>query len=121
MYRFFDVNFNNKITFNEFSKTLEALNLKIAVKDQLKIFKFLDNNSKGYINYQDFCNLSDERRRKIDPIALIKGGSDAASNASGVRGPNYNALSPENREKARLRSKPNGAPKDLNELEAYLK
>lgn len=66
-FRFFDVNFNNEITFNEFTKSLEAIKLKIPVKEQQKIFAYLDQGSKGYITYDDFCNITDERRRKIDP------------------------------------------------------
>lgn len=42
-FRFFDVNFNNQITFNEFAKSLEALKLKMPMKDQQKIFKYLDS------------------------------------------------------------------------------
>ena len=41
-FRFFDVNFNNEITFNEFTRSLEAIKLKIPVREQQMVFKFLD-------------------------------------------------------------------------------
>jgi hypothetical protein len=28
----------------------------------------MDQGKKGYITYDDFCELSEERRRKIDPV-----------------------------------------------------
>ena len=34
-FRFFDINFKNQITFNEFSKGLETLKVKVSLKDQL--------------------------------------------------------------------------------------
>lgn len=62
-FRFFDINFKNQITFNEFSKGLETLKVKVSLKDQLLCFKYLDTEEKGFITYHDFCNLTDERRR----------------------------------------------------------
>jgi predicted lipoprotein len=32
-FRFFDINFKNQITFNEFSKGLETLKVKVSLKD----------------------------------------------------------------------------------------
>ena len=37
-FRFFDINFKNQITFNEFSKGLETLKVKVSLKDQLQCF-----------------------------------------------------------------------------------
>ena len=37
------------------------------------VFKYLDKEQKGYIDYADFCNLSDERRLNLDPAqAMLK-------------------------------------------------
>lgn len=66
-FRFFDVNFKNQITFNEFAKGLETLKVKVSLKDQYRCFKYLDSEEKGFVTYHDFCNLTDERRRQIDP------------------------------------------------------
>lgn len=32
-----------------------------------EIFCYLDKEKKGYINYINFCDLSEERRRNLDP------------------------------------------------------
>lgn len=67
--------------------------------------------------------MSDERRRKIDPAqAMIEDykKSEAGSQV-GKRAPHNNAISPDKRERERLRELANEAPKDLNELESYLK
>lgn len=32
------------------------------------MFKFLDRGQKGYISYNDFCQLSEEKRRNLDRI-----------------------------------------------------
>ena len=60
--RFFDLNYNNRISFNEFALGLENLKIKLSSRDALLIYNYLDNNRKGYIDYNDFCNLSEERR-----------------------------------------------------------
>ena len=68
-FRFFDTNFNNRVSFNEFTRGMEALKVKMSSKDQLLVFNHLDVGEKGYVNYQDFCNLSEERRLNIDPAS----------------------------------------------------
>lgn len=66
-YRFFDVNYNNRVTFNEFSKGLEMLKVKMNLKDQLACFKYLDHDDSQYLTYDEFCGLTVERRANIDP------------------------------------------------------
>ena len=68
-YRFFDINFNNRVSFNEFILGMENLKVKLSSRDALLIFNHLDQEKKGYINYNDFCNLAEERRNNIDPAA----------------------------------------------------
>ena len=46
---------------------MEALKVRMAIQDQRKCFEFLDKEKKGFLDYKDFCNLSEERRRGIDP------------------------------------------------------
>ena len=67
-YRYFDVNFNNRVSFNEFQKGLDHMRLKFQVNELDVIFKYLDRNQKGYITYNDFCGLSEEKRRNLDRI-----------------------------------------------------
>jgi Ca2+-binding EF-hand superfamily protein len=70
-FRYFDSNYNNSISFNEWTQSMEAIKLKMSIKDQLECFKFLDREDKGFINYEDFCGLTDTRRRNIDPAAQM--------------------------------------------------
>lgn len=67
-YRYFDVNFNNRVSFNEFQKGLDHMRLKFQVNELDIIFKYLDRGQKGYIAYNDFCQLSEEKRRNLDRI-----------------------------------------------------
>lgn len=70
-YRYFDLNFNNRVSFNEFILGMENLKVKLSSRDQLQIFNYLDQGKKGYIDYNDFCGLSEERRNNMDPAAFM--------------------------------------------------
>jgi len=48
---------------------MEAIKIKMSAKDSLECFKYLDRENKGFITYEDFCWLTDIRRRNIDPAA----------------------------------------------------
>lgn len=65
-YRYFDVNFNNRVSFNEFQKGLDHLRIKYQVNEVDLIFRYLDKDRKEYISYLDFCELAEERRRRLD-------------------------------------------------------
>lgn len=41
-FRFFDMNFNNRVSFNEFSQGIETLKVKITLKEQMECFNYLD-------------------------------------------------------------------------------
>jgi len=45
-FRFFDMNFNNRVSFNEFSQGIETLKVKITLKEQLECFNYLDTEQK---------------------------------------------------------------------------
>jgi Ca2+-binding EF-hand superfamily protein len=62
-YRYFDVNFNNRVSFNEFQKGLDHLRIKYRVNEVDAIFKYLDRGQKGYISFGDFSELCEEKRR----------------------------------------------------------
>lgn len=68
-YRYFDVNYNNRVTFNEFQKALDHLRIKFEVPELQEIFGYLDRDNKGYITYQDFTELTEEKRRQIDSFS----------------------------------------------------
>jgi Ca2+-binding EF-hand superfamily protein len=61
-FRFFDKNQSNRVTFNEFSHTLEVLRINMSLKDQFACFNHLDVDGKEYMNYDDFCALTVERK-----------------------------------------------------------
>ena len=65
-YRYFDVNFNNRVSFNEFQKGMDHLRIKFRVNILDAMFKYLDVGNKGYISFQDFTELAEERRRRLD-------------------------------------------------------
>ena len=44
------------------------MRLKFQVNELDVVFKFLDRGQKGYISYNDFCQLSEEKRRNLDRI-----------------------------------------------------
>ena len=67
-YRFFDVNFNNRVSFNEFQKGLDHMRIKFQLNELDIVFKYLDKGNKKYISYNDFCELSEEKRRNLDRI-----------------------------------------------------
>ena len=60
-----------RITFDQFVVALETLKVKLSSKDYFLAFNHLDQAGKGFIDYADFCNLSDERRLNIDPAAAM--------------------------------------------------
>lgn len=65
-YRHFDVNYNNRVTFNEFQKALDHLRIKFDMAGVQDLFTVLDKGGKGYVTYQDFTALTEERRRQLD-------------------------------------------------------
>ena len=42
--------------------------MKLSTKEINAMFEALDKDKDGYISYLEFCNLSEERRRGIDPF-----------------------------------------------------
>ena len=50
---------------------MENLKIKLSSRDLLLIFNYLDSDGKGYMTYDDFCNLSDERRNNLDPGTIM--------------------------------------------------
>jgi hypothetical protein len=62
-YRFFDVNYDN---FAGFQRAIDSLRINFQVTQLDLLFRTLDRGNKGFISYGDFCELSEERRRKID-------------------------------------------------------
>ena len=103
-FRYFDRNFNNRIAFTEFTKGLEGLKVKMSAKDQLLVFQHLDQGQKGFLDYQDFCNLSDERRLHIDPAAQMLKDYETSGTMINYTGKNA-TRSPSRKEFERVKAK----------------
>jgi Ca2+-binding EF-hand superfamily protein len=67
-FKFFDVNNSQTISFPEFLNGLERLRMSISEPEARKIFAYLDNDFNGEVQYNEFCQLCEEKRRKIDPF-----------------------------------------------------
>lgn len=61
-YRYFDMNFDNNVSFGEFQKALDLMRVKFTVEELQEMFNYLDKDNKNYINYEDFCGLDEDRR-----------------------------------------------------------
>ena len=57
-----------KISKNDFTFAIEHLKIKMASSDAQQVFEYLDANKDGFVNYQEFCGLCEERRKNTDPF-----------------------------------------------------
>eukprot|EP00347_Sterkiella_histriomuscorum_P006774 403351480 len=67
-FRFFDLRSSGKISFADFSFIIDQLQIRFNRQQVQDVFKFLDSDLDGYVTYNDFCELCEERRRLIDPF-----------------------------------------------------
>ena len=67
-FRFFDSDYDQNINFNDFAQGVEYLRVKLSYEDIWKIYRYLDTNGDGQISYSEFCQLCEEKWRKIDPF-----------------------------------------------------
>jgi Ca2+-binding EF-hand superfamily protein len=65
---FFDVDDDRQITRTEFAKGVEGLRVKLSKEDVDKVFDYLDKDKDQSLDYYEFCGLSEEKRRNIDPF-----------------------------------------------------
>ena len=70
-FRFFDTDYNQEVTFNEFAQGVEYLRVKISYDDIWKIYRYMDTNGDGHIGYDEFCQLCEEKWRNIDPFSAF--------------------------------------------------
>lgn len=69
MFRFFDKNFDNQISLNEFRVVVEELDMRFNETELRMLFGFLDKNNNGYIGFHEFLGISDDARMGLDPFA----------------------------------------------------
>ena len=67
-FRFFDKNNNQLISKTEFDNGIENMRIKLPKADIDRVFKHLDQDGDGHINYKEFCGFTEEKRRGIDPF-----------------------------------------------------
>mmetsp|Transcript_20919 Transcript_20919/g.15363 ORF Transcript_20919/g.15363 Transcript_20919/m.15363 type:complete len:100 (-) Transcript_20919:3-302(-) len=67
-FRFFDLNCDNKVNKQEFFTGIESLGVRLSYSSAMKVFEGLDKDLDGQLSYQEFCQLSEEKRRGIDPF-----------------------------------------------------
>ncbi len=68
-FRSFDNNKNSSISESEFIEGLVDLNVKLDEAQIRQVFRELDKDEKGYLNFEDFCGLV--QKRKIKKSALM--------------------------------------------------
>jgi Ca2+-binding EF-hand superfamily protein len=67
---FFDIDNDRRITRAEFAKGVDGLRVKLTKDDVDKVFDYLDKDCDQALDYQEFCGLSEEKRRNIDPFEI---------------------------------------------------
>ena len=65
---FFDSDEDRRIKRTEFAKGVEGLRVKLTKDDLDKVFDYLDKDRDQSLDYSEFCGLSEEKRRNIDPF-----------------------------------------------------
>ena len=66
-FRFFDRNFDNKISLKEFRVVCEEFDMRFNSDELKKVFNYLINEGQTTIGYQEFTKLCDEKRLGQDP------------------------------------------------------
>jgi Ca2+-binding EF-hand superfamily protein len=65
-FKFFDQDNSLSINFIEFYSALDRIRMKVTEAQARKMFDYLDKNRRGDLTYNEFCEICEERRRKID-------------------------------------------------------
>jgi Ca2+-binding EF-hand superfamily protein len=65
-FKFFDQDNSLSINFIEFYSALDRIRMKVTEGQARKMFDYLDKNRSGDLTYNEFCEICEERRRKID-------------------------------------------------------
>jgi len=71
MFRFFDKDYDNDVSFKEFRVACDEMDLRFSNEDIKILFGYLDKDGGGTIGYNEFLNLSDEKRLGLDPMVNI--------------------------------------------------
>lgn len=95
---FFDCDGDQLITRTEFAKGIENMRVKLSKVDVDLVFDHLDVDGDKCLNYKEFCGLSEEKRRRIDPFDAADNiermnRSNALNHANGAKMLNLNPYS----------------------------
>jgi len=61
-YRFFDIEKAGHISFSDFKAGLDLLQIRISDTEVKALFYFLDRKKDGWIDYDEFCDILEERK-----------------------------------------------------------
>jgi len=70
-FRYFDLRSTGKISFADFSFIIDQLHIRFSRQQLIDMFRYLDKDQDGFLLYNDFCELCEEKRRHIDPFESI--------------------------------------------------
>jgi Ca2+-binding EF-hand superfamily protein len=69
-FRSFDKNYDGNLSFKEFMNGLENIGIRLNLEDFLTIFKSLDFDNKGEIDFSKFCHLNTDKLKDIHNYIL---------------------------------------------------
>lgn len=69
-FKYFDTNQSQTLSFNELKIGLEKLGLSMTDKDVIQIFAYMDTDNNGLVSYNEFCELCEENRRRLNHYSL---------------------------------------------------
>ena len=67
-FRYFDSDFDSKVYLVDLATGINNLNMQLSVEQVKKIFNYLDKARKGYLNFEDFCQIGGKSREDISPV-----------------------------------------------------
>ena len=83
-FRYFDINNNGIICFNEFEIGIHRLGIKMTREQARGLFDYIDTDQDGNIQYYEFWELCEEARRGIDPYKYNKSGNRSGNEVKSV-------------------------------------
>ena len=67
MFRYFDRNYDNSISYKEFRVVCDELDLRFSEEETKLLFNYLDKDKEGTIGYHEFITISEDTRLGMNP------------------------------------------------------